>query len=396
MADISEININDIPYSIKDTQARNTINSISTNYLPLSGGTLTGELTTSSHLTIKDNTLDTNSLEELWPRHFSIKDKDDTTRGYFEIYQQPDGTQGFQIEAQRLINDNPIYNGIRLAITSTGERLIRITPNAVTAWQNALQVLPLSGGTMTGNLVIEGNNSVGLEINRSEDSGRGGVFRFTKGDVTERVYVYQFKSNNTNYDLFKFPATDHTETSNGTYALLSTKNVVTIEQGGTGATSVTSGTGAVHNLFPTNLGTDIGFLAGLTSSYATTGYTKLPLAIALGGSGQDSITKTTGSRNTTNTTAGTINIYKWGKVVTVQSYNTLKLAEALAVHKSVAIGSIGSAYYPNYSMTAWAGNGTYPAAIYLSTTGAISLINYGTASIPTNTNIHFTVTYIID
>lgn len=132
--------------------------SISTNYLPLSGGTLTGELTTSSHLTIKDDTLDTNSLEEMWPRHFSIKDKNDTTRGYFEIYQQPDGTQGFQIEAQRLINDNPIYNGIRLAITSTGERLIRVSPNAESAWRNALGasdgVWPIKfGGTSQSGII---------------------------------------------------------------------------------------------------------------------------------------------------------------------------------------------------------------------------------------------------
>lgn len=319
MADISEININDIPYSIKDTQARNTINSISTNlenYLPLSGGSLTGGLTTSLQTVVKDNTIDTTLSPEsnLWPKHFVIKDKDDIDRGYFELYQRPDTTQGIQMETKRIVNNESLYNGIRLGIKEDGERTIVVTEKA--PWRNAL-------GASDG--------------------------------------------------------------------------VWPISLGGTGATSVTSSTGAVHSLFPTNLGTTIEFLTGLTSGYATTGYTKLPLALELGGSGQDSVTKTTGSRNTDNTTAGTINIYKWGKVITVYSYNTIKLASSLASHKSVPIGSIGSAYRPTIIAQAWAGNASYPGVIYIGvTTGTITLYNTGSASIPADSIIHFTATYIIN
>lgn len=319
MADISEININDIPYSIKDTQARSTINSVSTNlenYLPLSGGTLTGRLDinlSSTFINLIANNVDaTTTPDSNKYENIMFLDKNNLKLGGIEITYRPDESIDTKLVAYNQINSGNNYFLIRR--TAEGENTYSVSSPA--NFRNALGA------------------------------------------------------------------------SNGVWP---------ISLGGTGATSVTSGTGAVHNLFPTNLGTNIGFLAGLTSSYATTGYTKLPLAIALGGSGQDSITKTTGSRDADNTTAGTINIYKWGKVITVCSHNTMKLTSNLASHKSVAIGSIGSAYRPITIEHAWAGNNSNSAVIYIgSSTGIITLYNTGSDSISAGATINFTVTYIID
>ena len=106
--------------------------------LPLSGGSLTGGLTTSLQLTIKDNTIDTSILPEsnLWPKHLTIKDKDDTDRGYFELYQNTSGVQGVQIETKRIINNENNFNGMRLGIDSQGNRIINLS--ASTEWRNAL------------------------------------------------------------------------------------------------------------------------------------------------------------------------------------------------------------------------------------------------------------------
>ena len=94
-----------------------------------------------------------------------------------------------------------------------------------------------SGDTMTNYLTMEGtSNNFGLVLKLSDESGRGAAFRFSKVEDAERIYAYQFKNNNTNYDAFRFPVTDPRETTNGIYTLLSTKNVITTAQGGTGGT----------------------------------------------------------------------------------------------------------------------------------------------------------------
>ena len=319
MADISEININNIPYNIKDAQSREEIETLSTNlenYLPLSGGTLTGSLTTSLQCIVKDNTLDTTvtPASSIWSRHFTIKDTDDVDRGYFEVYNKSDGVQGIQLETKRIVNNENVYNGIRLGINQEGNRTIEFGGADTQAWRNAL-------GASDG--------------------------------------------------------------------------VWPIELGGTGATSVTGSSCAAKKIFPTNLGSNIEYLTGMTQGWASTGYVKLPLAIALGGTGQTEITTATGSRNTDNTSAGTINIYKWGKIVTIHSHSTITLSTAIASHKYLAIGTIGSSYRPPVVIVGYAGNAGYPGQVVINTAGTITFYNTGDSSIPSDTKIHFCVTYIL-
>lgn len=378
MADISEININDIPYSIKDTQARSTINSVSTNlenYLPLSGGSLTGGLTTSLQTIVKDNTIDTTLSPEsnLWPKHFVIKDKDNTDRGYFELYQRPDTTQGIQMETKRIVNGESLFNGIRLGIKEDGEKIVNISEGVNSAWRNALGA---SNGVWPISLGGTGNTT-------------GNAPTATKLSDNTRFVVY----------LAQSYSSSGTTIQKGLYDLSANVNIpvwgtLEIDHGGTGATSVTSSDGAVHNFFPTNLGTTIEYLTGLTNSYAKTGYTKLPLAIALGGTGQTDIIATTGTRDS-GATSGTIHIYKWGKFVNIIADPVIYLATAVGAGDSATIGTIPSSYRPKHTIRDVGGSYNNKGDITISTAGTISFVSNGTAKAAIH-NIYFNITYVID
>lgn len=202
-----------------------------------------------------------------------------------------------------------------------------------------------SGDTMTGNLVIKGaTNVVGLEINPPEDSDRGAEFRFSKATETERVYVYHFKNNNTNYDLFKFPATTHGETSNGTYELLSTKNVVTTEQGGTG-------------------GTDSGWLSLPANS---TVYT------------------------------GTIHYRRIGMWVQVNLYQ-IRLVSELTSSSGITLNELPSGYRPAHIVSLSAGNtSSGMGLLWISTSGNLQFFKpAGVSSYPNTQNIYCTGMFFV-
>ena len=95
-----------------------------------------------------------------------------------------------------------------------------------------------TGDEMTGPLTVNvGGGTSALDIKASEAAYRGVSFRYRLAEAlgVARAVLYQFKSNNTNYDLFKLPATTVGDTANGEYDILTTKDAVTVPQGGTGA-----------------------------------------------------------------------------------------------------------------------------------------------------------------
>ena len=198
---------------------------------------------------------------------------------------------------------------------------------------------------MTGNLVLEGaSNTVGLGINVSGESGRGSLFRFAKTTDSERIYIYQFKNNNTNYDLFKLPHTDPRETSNGEYILLSTKNVVTTAQGGTG-------------------GTDSGWLSLPANS---TVYT------------------------------GTIRYRKIGKWVEVNLYQ-IKLVSDLTSSAGIVLNALPADYRPAYTVSISAGSGVGIGLLWITASGNIQFFKLNSASsFPNNQNIYGTAMFFVE
>lgn len=102
-----------------------------------------------------------------------------------------------------------------------------------------------AGDTMTGALYFVSNGGFGVDIKTTASGARGLSMRFVENSGAERTYFYQFKADNTHYDLFRMPTTNTSETSNGTYDILSSKSPVTVEHGGTGANNAS---GALKNL----------------------------------------------------------------------------------------------------------------------------------------------------
>lgn len=96
--------------------------------------------------------------------------------------------------------------------------------------------LNLSGGTITGTLnIINDHNLYFLRDNDSIKSG------FIHNDSNGRFYFYEYPATNTsatdhdNREYYYLPTPDTNRTTTKGFAILTTKNLVTIAQGGTGA-----------------------------------------------------------------------------------------------------------------------------------------------------------------
>lgn len=97
---------------------------------------------------------ETTPASNQWYRVFSIKDTDDNIRGYFGMSDTTATGQGIQIETCRNINNELIYNGLRLNIAEDGTRTISL--HEPEAWRTAINAVNKSGDTMTGRLNMYG------------------------------------------------------------------------------------------------------------------------------------------------------------------------------------------------------------------------------------------------
>lgn len=91
--------------------------------------------------------------------------------------------------------------------------------------------LNLSGGTLTGTLIL-GNNTLIFK----NDDRRTGLILNSSG----QFHIYSYPSDNTdanttNREWYYLPAPTAGRTSQGQYSILTSKNLVTVDQGGTGA-----------------------------------------------------------------------------------------------------------------------------------------------------------------
>lgn len=131
-------------------------NSGAGNYLPISGGTLTGLLE------ITDNTVtdasQTPSADQYGSPLF-IVDQHGERVGYVGLVHTTNGNLFTQLGVTRDVNGSPAYNSMWLGLEDDGTPAVYLGgSSAQKVWQKALNVLPLSGGEMTGNIVNKFSN----------------------------------------------------------------------------------------------------------------------------------------------------------------------------------------------------------------------------------------------
>lgn len=114
------------------------------NYLPLSGGTLTGDLHLLENSVIKGET----PTSSYYGSELQFTDSNDNQIGYVGVLQSTDGEEGLNIGTSRTINGSSKYNSINLKILPNGTKAISFDDeDTKIAWQNALSI-PTAASTV--------------------------------------------------------------------------------------------------------------------------------------------------------------------------------------------------------------------------------------------------------
>ena len=181
-------------------------------YLLLTGGTLSGELSTKS--STQDSTTTTTGSQ--WGNRLYLRDKNNVALGQLETFVDKNGTVAFRLDAHRVIDGVDKWNQFDLNIKADGTATYRVT--APEAFRNAISAaasshthsyLPLSGGTLTGNLVIKGNDGNMTMKNANGDTGGGLIVR-----SDGRIYMRQYNID-TDYRIDSyFPMPEDSQTAN--------------------------------------------------------------------------------------------------------------------------------------------------------------------------------------
>lgn len=193
--------------------------------------------------------------------HFN---QQETGATYAERYKLPIVTTGLTKDVWYAIltskNAVTVAQGGTGATTAAAARTnLGITPANIGA-------LPSSGGTLTGNLTIsDSNNYSYLYLANQNGENLGGLYA---SDSENRLYLINHAPNSTagKYEGYGLPAvTTDNLTANKWYKILTSKETVTIEQGGTGATTAAAAR--------TALGITLANIGAAPTSHASTATT---------------------------------------------------------------------------------------------------------------------------
>ena len=340
MADISEFNINDTLYNLKDNQARQDIISLSSNfdnYLPLTGGIVTGDISITSDIDLNNPP----STGNTWSPSFKITDiSNNTSLGILRIFQNNSNTIDLRFGTWRTIGTTTYNNSLDLKIDSSGNKQVAVSDQS--AWRTGLGL----GSVATESIVP------------LEKGGTGATTRIGATGAVHNLFAENVGAS-TNYFLTLY-------SSGGGWqkAGYATPTVVWEVLGGG----------------------SIGKKDTLAASDITTGV----LTVQRGGSGTGSTNTLTFNRNTTNTSSGTFTIYNWGKVVTITGYQVQLKSNASS--SGTTIAQVTSGYRPPGTVYGWGGFTSHNGLIAINSSG--NILAY--SPLKSATNIYFAITYVID
>ena len=175
-------------------------------YLPLSGGTATGSISVQSSNIDRDGADPSSSVTG---NSYIFTDKDGEGIGIIRPGRQTDGREDLILFARNEnSNGDQIQNGLRISIAKDGTRSYGVDDPL--AFCNAISALPLSGGTMTGAINMDGNNIENAErvyahYHQMTESGntRGNIY--VSGDY---LYIQGYNSSGTSTCQYRFNLTD--------------------------------------------------------------------------------------------------------------------------------------------------------------------------------------------
>ena len=139
--------------------------------------------------------------------------------------------------------------------------------------------------------------------------------------------------------------------------------------------------------------------AASSHNHSADNITSGTLPIGRGGTGQSSVTTGTVTLNTTNCTSGVISYRKWGPIVQVYTTTAVRLKTEMAASTvNVNIGSIGTGFRPvsngYHGVAGNDGNNRAIGTVWIDTSGNVIFCKHdSTRSYPTNLNIHISAMY---
>lgn len=209
---------------------RDAINAVSK-----SGDVMTGALTIKNWLNLQNPEIsyDTTPTADVWGRPLSFTISDGTP-GQIRVIYRKSGLYQLHIGVVKKVNGSSVENYIRLNIAADGTLSVQVSDK--NAWLTGIgaapashthSYLPLSGGTLTDNLVIKGNEK-SLALKNSDGKTTGALI-----GTPNRVYLRSINID-TGYRIDAFlPMPEDSRTSNLTRYIPSMY---------TGTSALTSGT----------------------------------------------------------------------------------------------------------------------------------------------------------
>ena len=225
--------------------------------LGTAGGTMTGTIT---HKHSSWDVTSPPSSDSSWDIHY-VTDKNDKGITFHRIWNKTtNGVMGYEFGVRRQgssAGTTTFWNTITLDVAADGTRSVSVSDAA--AWRTALGLGSIATASTsdyiptanyTGNYKIYSNSNeiTSLYILNSSGSSRTNIFTYTNSNTTNQLRFREWTNGTSYWEQYALPEpTASSSTNSQTYSILTSKSAVTVAQGGTGATTFTSGDALIGN-----------------------------------------------------------------------------------------------------------------------------------------------------